>query len=257
VKFGPRCDPREPYFHRARCNPLFQKAELCAACHQLYQPVSGGQLLPVHTEYADFSKSSYAKRGKSCQSCHMPGVRAEIATGEPERSGVPDHSFLGDGGKLRGSALSIALTVTWNASGAKLAFHLKNARAGHAIPAGSPGRQLVLEVVARDPAGAELTRSERVFERSLVDAEGRAAPFYAAVRVGLDTRVLPGETRRELVSLERPGIHELRVAVGFRALAPQLCRTLGLPDSELLPIAQSSIALGARKTGSKAVVLKR
>ena len=258
TKLGPRCDPSKPYFHRASCSPLFKKPELCAACHQLFQPpVGGGAFLPVHTEYSDFQKTQYAAKGKTCQSCHMPGVRAELAVGERERDGVPDHGFLGDSGKLRGSALNAVASASWKPARAELTLSVTNARAGHAIPAGSPGRELLLRVSAHDQSGQELERKELAFGRSLVDAEGRPAPFYLASRVGSDTRLMPRETRREVFGFDREGVRELRITLAFRPLAPELSRRLGLPDSEPLTIAESSIAFGSAKQGSRSVVLKR
>jgi hypothetical protein len=258
VKFGPRCDPSEPYFHRARCSPLFRKAELCAACHQLFwPPAGGGTPLPVHTEYSDFQKTVYAARGKACQSCHMPGVRAELAIGERERNDVPDHGFLGDARKLRGSALTALGTASWQATFAELALNVTNARAGHAIPAGTPGRELVLRVSAHDQSGRELELQERTFARRLVDAEGRPAPFYAANRLGSDTRLQARETRREVFRFDRDDVRELRATLAFRALAPDLSAKLALPASELISIAETSIVFGAAKGGARQVVLKR
>jgi hypothetical protein len=259
TKLGPRCDPSKPYFHRASCSALFKKPELCAACHQLYQPPmdGGGALLPVHTEYSDFLKSPYAAKGKSCQSCHMPGVRAELAIGERERDGVPNHSFLGDSGKLRGSALSATASVSWKGARAELTLSVTNARAGHAIPAGSPGRELLLRVSAHDESGQELERKELALGRSLVDAEGHAAPFYAASRVGSDTRLMPRETRRVVFSFEREGVRELRTTLAFRSLAPKLSKRLGLPESEPSTIVEGSLPFGSAKRGTRSIVLKR
>lgn len=258
TKLGPRCDPSKPYFHRASCSPLFKKPELCAACHQLFQPpVGGGALLPVHTEYSDFQKTQYASKGKSCQSCHMPGARAELAIGERERDDVPNHSFLGESGKLRGSALSAMASVSWKAARTEVALTVTNARAGHAIPAGSPGRELLIRVSAHDQNGQELERQERAFGRRLLDADGRAAPFYLASRVGSDTRLLPRETRREVLTFTREGVRELRLTLAFRALEPELSQRLGLPEAELSLIAESSLAFGSARQGSRSVVLKR
>jgi hypothetical protein len=257
VKLGPRCDVDEPYFHRARCSPLFESPELCAACHHLYQPLGdGGAPLPVHTEYAEFKASRYAARGKTCQSCHMPGVRAELATAERERDDVPDHGFLGHSGKLRGTSLKASAVVTWTAETASLRFSLTNARAGHAIPAGSPGRQLVVTVVARNEGGAELSRKEHAFERRLVDANGEPAPFFLATRVGADTRILPGETRRAVVEFEQPGIASLDVSVAFRNLDPVLAKRMGVAESRLAALFEVPIPLGPSARGSRSVALR-
>jgi hypothetical protein len=258
VKFGPRCDPTEPYFHRARCNPLFQQAELCAACHHLYQPVAGGgPPLPVHTEYEDFKKTRHAARGKVCQSCHMPGVRAELAIGERERDGVPDHGFLGDKGDLRGSALKTTARVSWKPGSAELVLGITNARAGHAVPAGGPGRQLVIIATARDRDGAELSRKEQTFERRLVDASGNVAPFYRASRVGADSRLQPGETRSERFAFEAEKIHAISISVGFRAISPELSRALGLEATAPVEVWADSIPIGPATSGARSIALRR
>lgn len=257
VKFGPRCDPREPYFHRARCSPLFQQAELCAGCHQLtHTPAAGGPPLPVHTEYADFKKSVYAARGKSCQSCHMPGVKAELAMGEPERDGVPDHGFFGHAGKLRGTSLRASVEASWQPGVAELAFRLTNARAGHAIPAGSPGRELVVRISARAEGGRELAHEERTFGRRLVDTEARVVPFFKAQRVASDTRLQPGETRRDRVRFEQPGLVELQITLMFR-LDPELSQQLQVQEAQTLNVSETTIELGPARRGSRSVVLRR
>jgi hypothetical protein len=258
VKIGPRCDPSKPYFHRARCSPLFRQAELCGACHSFYQPVAGGgPALPVHTEYDDFKLTTYAKKGKVCQSCHMPGTRAEVAVGEGERDDVPDHSFLGASGKLRGSALKGTARASWRPGRTTVELELTNAKAGHAVPAGSPGRQLVATVTLLGDDGAEIGRAERTFERTLVDDQGRPRPFYAAARVGTDTRIRPGETRRESLTFTETNVRGLRVGVAFRATSPELARELGIKVPELVPILASSVPFGARTSGARTVRLSR
>jgi hypothetical protein len=47
------------------------------------------------------------------------------------------------------------------------------------------------------------------------------------------------------------------LSLAFRALDPELSRRLGVPESEPLTIAESSIAFGSAKQGSRSVVLKR
>ena len=66
VKFGPRCDLKDHYFHRMGCSPEHKEAEMCGACHW-WEPKG----VPVFTEYADW-KAGPAREGKPCQDCHMP-----------------------------------------------------------------------------------------------------------------------------------------------------------------------------------------
>jgi hypothetical protein len=256
IKFGPRCDLEDPYFHRARCNPVFTRSEMCAACHLLYQETKVGTSLPVHTEYADWKKSSYAAKGKQCQSCHMPGVEASLATGEPEREGVPDHGFLGHARKLEDTALTATARVVWEKDRVTASMSVTNARAGHAIPAGSPGREVVLRATTLDAGGRELGRVERAFGRMLEDANGRAAPFFEAARVRADTRLQAGETRREELSLDASAARELRISIVARALAPELAARVNakLDEREL---ASATIAAPAGGTARKTLVLLR
>jgi len=256
MKFGPRCDPRRPYFHKAECRPVFQKSELCAACHLLSLPQADGSSLPVHSEFSDWSKGPYPARGKTCQSCHMqPGVRAELATGEPERDDVADHGFWGRERRLEGTALTAHAQVARHGDAVTVQVEVKNAGAGHPIPAGGPGRQLVLRVIALGEGDRELARDERVFERRLVDAEGRTAPFTRAVRVGSDTRITPLQTRRERFELVAPGASEIRVSL-LRRTDPGLAAALGVPAGREEPGAQLSLALGAG-AGVRRALLER
>lgn len=256
IKFGPRCDLEDPYFHRARCNPVFTRSEMCAACHLLHQETKDGTSLPVHTEYSDWKKSAYAAKGKQCQSCHMPGVKASLATGEPEREGVPDHGFMGHARKLEGTALTATARVVWEKERVTASFSVTNARAGHAIPAGSPGREVVVRATTLDAGGREIGRVERAFGRMLEDADGRAAPFFEAARVRSDTRIQPGETRREELSIDASPARVLTISIVARALAPELAArvNVGLDEREL---ASATVAAPAGGTARKTLVLLR
>jgi hypothetical protein len=256
IKFGPRCDLEDPYFHRARCNPVFTRSEMCAACHLLYQETKEGTSLPVHTEYADWKKSSYAAKGKQCQNCHMPAVKASLATGEPERQGVPDHGFLGHARKLEDTALTATARVVWERERVTASVSVTNARAGHAIPAGSPGREVVLRATTVDADGRELGRVERTFGRMLEDASGRAAPFFDAARVRTDTRLQAGETRREELSLEASPARELKLTIVVRALAPELAARVNAKVDER-ELASATLAAPAGGTARKTLVLLR
>ena len=90
VKYGPRCDLKDHYFHRMGCSPEHREAALCGACHW-WEPKG----IPVFTEYADWKAGPEAAKGTQCQDCHMPKERAAIAVGSPVRTGVPHHGLLG------------------------------------------------------------------------------------------------------------------------------------------------------------------
>jgi len=261
TKYGPRCDPRRPYFHKAECRPIFGKSELCAACHLLAVPDSSGELLPVHTEYADWLSGPYAARGKTCQSCHMlPGVEAELAVGEAKREGVPDHGFWGRQAELRGTGLSVQARATWKGTDLSVTVQLANARAGHFIPAEGAGQQVVLRVVCLARDGEEIGRSERIFERRSVDASGEVASFPAAVRVASDNRIGPLETRRERFELGTPDATSARVAL-LRRTDPELSKRLGIGTAPEQLISEVVLPLrsgnGAHRVSSRELPLAR
>jgi hypothetical protein len=112
----------------------------------------------------------------------------------------------------------------------------------------------VIEVVGRDAGGNDIARSEAAFGRQLVDAQGHAAPFYAAARVGSDTRIAAGETRRQTVALKDKSISELVVRVAFRSLGAALAERLKVKAPELDVVSETRIAVGQ---GTRSVELKR
>lgn len=199
VKYGPRCDLKDHYFHRMGCSPVHREATICGTCHW-YEPKG----LPVFTEYADWKASGTTK---PCQDCHMPGEPALIATGSPRRKDVRHHGLFGKKGDLRTKALKLDVTR----KGTEVTVALTNTGAGHAVPAGIPDRRIVVTVKALDKAGAELGSEKRELGRMLVDAAGQPAPFWKAVKVGTDTRIMPGATWKETFTLPTAATIEVDV----------------------------------------------
>lgn len=243
TKYGPRCDARSPYFHKAECRPLFVESELCAACHLFSVPDANGELLPVHSEYSDWLQGPYPARGKTCQSCHMlPGVTAELATGEQERNDVPDHGFWGRLGELRGTALRARAQAAWNGDAVVVKVNVENVGAGHFIPAGAPGRQIVLRATFLGAGGDEIAVQERVFQRRLEDTEGNVGSVTTAARVENDTRIGPLATRREVFELRAPDATAVRLVLARRS-DPELLARLKVEVSPELPMASIVLAL--------------
>ncbi len=249
VKFGPLCDAKQPYFHRAQCSPSFESATLCGSCHTWIRQSATGEPVPVYTEYLDWEASPLHR--KPCQACHMPGVRASVATSEPEREGVPDHGFLGDGMNLRGTGVAVVATVTGSGATIRVAARVRNARAGHFLPAGMSGRQLVLRARSISEQGVELDRKEVVFERRLVDERGEETPFYRAARVGSDSRLPPRHTRTVNVELAAPGAGRLELEWLGRRLSPELARRLGTDSGETM-VLRAPLSLKAPGSGARA-----
>jgi hypothetical protein len=180
VKFGPRCDLKDHYFHRMGCSPEHKQAAICGSCH--WWERNG---LPVITEYADWRAGPVAS--KPCQSCHMPAERASLAVGAPERSGVPHHGLLGVASDLRQRALRLEVSSRYDAAAGTTAVTvtLTNVNAGHFVPAGLPERRIAVRVTV----GVEV--QTLALGRMLVDESGAEAPFWRATKVASDTRIAP------------------------------------------------------------------
>ena len=219
VKFGPRCDLADHYFHRMGCSPEHREAVLCGTCHW-WEPNG----LPVFTEYADWRDGPAAHT--PCQSCHMPAGRAALAVGSPVRDGVPDHGMLGAAADLRRRALALEVSSHDDPKSDMVVVDvtLTNATAGHHVPAGLPERRIVVRVAV----GGEL--SSRELGRVLVDAAGAEAPFWRATRVASDTRIAPRAAWRGRFEFHVRGT--VAVDVVERSLTDGVARELGVEVEE-------------------------
>src|SRR6185436_5398077 len=128
VEYGPLCDAKDHYFHRMGCSRLHGEATLCAGCHLYYRPLPGGGELPVFTEFDEWREGPYQAR--ECQSCHMPGVRAEVADGAGVRAHVAHHGWLGKQRDLRARALAASAVVTAIEGKLRVDARVENVAAG-------------------------------------------------------------------------------------------------------------------------------
>jgi hypothetical protein len=236
VKFGPRCDLKDHYFHRMGCSPEHKEAELCGSCHW-WEPKG----VPVFTEYTDWKAGWAAQKGYACQSCHMPKDRAALATGSPVRAGVPHHGLLGRAKDLRATALT--LDVKLDAQGA-LGVTVNNKLAGHSVPAGLPERRVVVRVRLKDSSGAETWHDERALGRTLVDANNAEVPFWKATRVGSDTRIAAGGSQSMTFTVPMAPAGTLEVEVVYRGLSDAVAKQLAISDVEEQPMTAAAIKLG-------------
>lgn len=240
VKFGPRCDLEDHYFHRMGCSEVHTKADFCGSCHW-WEPKG----LPVLTEYADWKAGPQANQGMQCQDCHMPGERSVIATGSPVRTGVPHHGLLGLASDLRKRALGLDATVSAVDGKLAVALVVRNNNAGHAVPAGLPERRIVVRVRLRDAAGAEVALEQRALGRKLVDGSGAEVPFWQATRVESDTRIQVGSEWTDTVHLPHATAGSVEIEVVYRGLPDAIAKQLGVTEIEEHAMAKASVKLGS------------
>lgn len=229
VKRGPLCDARDHYFHKMGCSPLHAESLVCAGCHHWSTtPAPDFQLL-VFSEYDEWRRGPSGAAGISCQSCHMPGTTAEVAPGSPARPLVPNHGFRGLDGDLEKTALSLAAFRRDEGGAVKITVLIKNGGAGHSVPAGFPGKQVILRVRLLDGKEQEIDRAERVYARVLVNAAGIEVPFYEARAEASDNRFVPEETRREELSFPARSAAVVRAELILRAMSPAVAAAAGAP----------------------------
>jgi hypothetical protein len=239
VKYGPRCDLKDHYFHRMGCSPEHTKAELCGTCHW-WEPKG----IPVFTEYADWKAGPEAAAGTQCQDCHMPKEKAQIAEGSPTRPGVPHHGLLGLASDLRSRALGLQVKLDKAADGLAVALVVSNNNAGHAVPAGLPERRVVVRVTLKDAKGAAVASEQRMLGRKLVDASGAEVPFWKATRVDSDTRIAVGGTWTDTIALPAATAGSVDVDVVYRELSDEAAKQLGVTDVDELPMLHATVKIG-------------
>lgn len=253
VRYGPLCDTKAHYFHTMGCSPLHRDAAFCAACHDWSRTLEQGGTLVVFPEFREWRDDTSVLAGQSCQSCHMPAEPAEVAVGAGVRAGVRGHGFALRG-RLLGQALSGQAQVHLDGRTAHIVVSLTNTGAAHAVPTGLPERRLQIEVQVVDKAGHKRVE-ERAFGRVLVDAGGREAPFYRAVRVGEDTRIQAGATRSASFELELPDAGQLDLFVRWRPIAQGLAQRIGVAPPPDEPMLSASLLLPLPRTRSDAPIV--
>lgn len=231
VKYGPRCDLEDHYFHRMGCSTEHATAEICGGCH--WWERDG---IPVFTEYKDWRDGPDAKKGVVCQDCHMPGERASLAEGSPIRTGVPHHGLLGIAGDLRKRAVALEATVKAGDAGAiVIDVAVTNTTAGHTVPSGLPERRLVIRATSNvDPASdsTPIASASTAIGRFLVDDAGTPVPFWRATKVAEDTRIASGATWKHTFTLLEPGAKgTVQISVTWHAMDPVIASALSLPAS--------------------------
>ncbi len=105
--------------HGVRQEGFFEKAEFCAACHQLKDGFRLNGRLLVNT-YDEWKESAYGRAGIPCQSCHMPGRR---------------HLFRGiHDAEMARKGIKVEVAGVQGPHGASARLTITNTGAGHYYP---------------------------------------------------------------------------------------------------------------------------
>jgi hypothetical protein len=183
---GPIEDPEPSSWHSSEFDPMFDRSQLCGACHDVVE-VSG---LNLERPFAEWLESPARENRVQCQGCHMPTYEGRAVEDAPVRT-LHDHRFVGVDVPLsddffenadelaahreRVAALldgagSLSLAAPTAAAAGEtlnLLVHLKNEIDAHNLPTGSTFiRQMWVEVIARDAAG------EVLYETGTLDGNG-------------------------------------------------------------------------------------
>lgn len=214
AKSGPSKDAASPA-HDSVFSPVHTSSLACAVCHDYVN----GEGFPVLTTYTEWKKSSYGEGKMECQSCHMALVQGDVVDPRVKRDAgesVNLHQMPGSHSVDQlTKAVRLQLSTTRSGDNLEVTVKLTNAGAGHAVPTGSPLRQLILEVRAHSYAGHHY-KAEKTYARSVSDEDGRLLAhehdvFMKAAKQVEDTRLKAGETRVEVFRFAVPRSAQARV----------------------------------------------
>jgi len=245
VIHGPYADAKAP--HPTAYDPMYRSTKICYWCHQVpsgpFQFYNGG---PCAT-FFEFEDGPYAKRGFTCQTCHMPEARRPAADGGPVRD-TRQHLWHGghfpdmlhqavqmkltgpEGGWKPGDEVPFTLTLT-------------NGGAGHKIPTGDPDRYFRITFQEIGPDGKVVDTERHTITRWII-----WKPIIIEV---YENRIPPLASRDYHYAVTaRPG-YKLKVTVGYHILTQRQKRRLihryGLPPDTVdhFDLAEWTVDLGS------------
>ncbi|MGP1614554.1 MAG: multiheme c-type cytochrome, partial [Pollutimonas bauzanensis] len=132
-----------------RASAAYADSRFCASCHQFEADgyALNGKLL--ENTYEEWKASPYAREGKHCQSCHMPGRRHLWR-------GIHDADMVRNG-------VTISVVAPSIESGAvRAALTVRNTGTGHHFPTYVTPK-VVVEIIQEDPAGRAIAGTRREY----------------------------------------------------------------------------------------------
>ena len=248
-----------PEKHKASySNPeLYQSSLYCATCHNEFTTGQGAIINDNFGEWlaSPFNSPEDPSKHKTCIDCHMTQdvtdfdnrVAGQSTDDGPIKPNMRSHHFVGgnyyftgmrnpEHKKLSIDILKTALTLQVEKTGNQLTASITNVNSGHDMPGGAR-RQVWLEVIATDANGKKVFESgvmkdgyipkdARKFVKVGVDKEGKPVGqlFWRYVKIGKDTRIKSGQTRREVFEL--PTEVEYPLTVSTRVLYQVFAKAL-------------------------------
>jgi hypothetical protein len=160
----------ESRVHRdTRTEPAMRDSRFCASCHQ-FDSTTAVNGKPLQNTYREWLDSPYAKRGISCQSCHMPN-RAHLFRG------IHDKDMVRQG-----------LSISTQATKSSVDLVVESTKIGHRFPTYSVAR-VRLTATPYDATGRAILDGYRelVIQRLMSVEDGQWIELS-------DTRLEPGES---------------------------------------------------------------
>jgi len=186
--------------HATKLSPLHTRAEFCGACHELKGP-NGVTILGT---YSEWRAGPYAKRGITCQKCHMPETTSRTVRpgikGTSRRANLHDlqggHSIMA----VQKAARVRITSLRRDGDVVRGTVAVTNVGSGHMIPTGVPSRKLVLQISAQQEAGGKAYNRRITLQKVMADANGRALQndvdiMLNSARILSDNRIPPGRSR--------------------------------------------------------------
>ena len=167
IRFGPLKDPVQPgKAEELRYNSLYKTSLSCAKCHD----GSNGNV-QIYSTFTEWLNSPAAKKGVQCQSCHMaPRKDTNTIVDNPDVKHkerpyyqIHSHSFLTeDPSAFRKKYVDLIVETrrrrvsTLHNDILIVKTIVENNNFGHSFPTGSPMRNAILLIEAKDKNGKEL-----------------------------------------------------------------------------------------------------
>ncbi len=199
VVFGSYEKPADNLAHQSAPSALYGQSRYCVACHE---NLPGYENLP--DLLGPWHKTEAQKKGKQCQSCHMPEAFGESANGERNRK-ISNHSFPGRFGKVRADAVTMDVETDVRGKESEVKVTIRSL-VPHNLPLPHPGWSRVeLDVTILGKNLRKTYSEQRYYERVFGDQNGKATIFdFEGASVLRDTVLKPEETRVERFVIPTP-----------------------------------------------------